>query len=264
MNQGEVSIAAGQHRAARGVGWLDDLRAGAGLLTRLPLRADVPWVPGRVYRAFPVIGAGIGVAAALAYWLSTAVGLPPVVAALLTVAAALTLTGGLHEDGLADVADGFGGGATRAEKLVVMRDSRLGAYGALALIVAVGLRVAALSTLAAPEAVAMVLVAAGAVSRAAFAPLALLMSPARAEGLGHGAGVPDRTAAATAIAVGAGTALITLGLAAGLLALAVAAAAVIGVAGLARRQVGGYTGDVMGALQQAVEVAVLLAVVVVA
>ena len=131
---------------------------------------------------------------ALALGLADRLGLPPLVCAGLAVGALVIVTGALHEDGLADVADGFGGGATRERKLEIMRDSRIGAYGAAALALSLILRVAALSALLdhGLGAAAAGLILAGAASRAAaLAPLALLPA-ARADGLGAGAGAPRR------------------------------------------------------------------------
>ena len=120
-------------------------------------------------------------------------GLPPIVAAGLAIAALAASTGALHEDGLADVADGFGGGATRERKLEIMRDSRIGAFGAtalaLSLILRTGALAAALSAGLGFAAASLVLVSG--VSRAgALFPLALL-DPARSEGAGASAGRLD-------------------------------------------------------------------------
>ena len=114
-----------------------------------------------------------------------------------------SLTGGLHEDGLADLADGLGGGRTRAERLAIMRDPRLGSFGALALILAVLARILALAALAEPALVAAALIAAGAVSRAALPALMAALPAARADGLAAAAGRPHPLRAAAAIAIAA-------------------------------------------------------------
>src|SRR5690348_3107689 len=98
----------------------------------------------RIAWAAPVAGVVVGLIGALALALTTLLGLPPILRAGLATAALVIATGALHEDGLADVADGFGGGATRARKLEIMRDSRVGAYGAIAIALALILRVGAL------------------------------------------------------------------------------------------------------------------------
>jgi adenosylcobinamide-GDP ribazoletransferase len=216
-------------------------------------------------RALPLAGASIGGIGALALALSRALGLSPLVAATIGVAALVTVTGGLHEDGLADVADGFGGGGTPARKLEIMRDSRLGAYGGLALGLSLLLRVFALAALAergAPLAAAA-LIATSALSRTVgLAPL-LALSPARAEGLGAAMPRPSSRALAEAATLAsllsAAPALCGAPLAQILVADLAACLAAILVARLADRQIGGYTGDVLGAAQQAAEVAALLA-----
>ena len=109
---------------------------------------------GRALGWYPVIGALIGLCGALVYAAGTAAGLTSMLAALLTLGVQIALTGALHEDGLADVADGFGGGRDKMAKLAIMRDSRVGSYGVLALIFSVGLRWSALVALADPLAVA--------------------------------------------------------------------------------------------------------------
>jgi adenosylcobinamide-GDP ribazoletransferase len=216
-------------------------------------------------RALPLAGALIGGMGALALALSRWLGLSPLVAATLAVAALVAVTGALHEDGLADVADGFGGGATRARKLEILRDSRIGAYGALALGLTLLLRVFALSALAergAPLACAA-LIATGALSRTAgLAPL-LLLPPARPEGLGAAMPRPSFQALIQAAALAALISLAPALCGAALARILVSdLGAILGavlVARLADRQIGGYTGDVLGAAQQVAEIAALLA-----
>lgn len=241
-------------------GWRSELHLAAVFLTRLPLPDCGLLPPGTLARAmrfFPVVGALVGGGAGLVFWAAHAV-LPPLVAALVAVLAGVLLTGALHEDGLADTADGLGARGGREKRLEVMRDSRSGAYGVLALVFSVALRAAALA--AAPSAVAGLgaLVAAAAWSRALIPVAMQVMPPARADGLGAGAGVPDATIAATAAGLGVVLALAGLGLAAPVAVLAALAVA-WGVVAVARRALGGFTGDVLGAVQQAAEMAVLVA-----
>jgi cobalamin synthase len=122
---------------------IEELTAAAIFLTRLPIRfdGDMPAdLHGRALGWYPAIGALIGLGGALVYAAGTTAGLTSMVAALLTLGVQIAVTGALHEDGLADVADGFGGGRDKIAKLAIMRDSRLGSYGVLALIFSVGLR----------------------------------------------------------------------------------------------------------------------------
>ncbi|WP_029007930.1 adenosylcobinamide-GDP ribazoletransferase [Azospirillum halopraeferens] len=248
---------------ARPLAWLDDLTLAVIFLTRVPLRLRHPPAPDGLARAmgwFPLVGAAAGAAGGGVYALAALANLPPPVAALLAVAAMVWLTGALHEDGLADVADGFGGGRDRERKLEIMRDSRVGTYGAAALVLTLGLRVAALAALAGPGAVTAALAAAGACSRAAVPVVARTLAPARRDGLAATQANPTAGRVVLALALAAGVTLATAGAAAPA-AWAGAALAAAAVAGLALRQIGGYTGDVLGAVQQAAEIAVLLVLV---
>ena len=244
-----------------------DLAACLRFFSRLPLpRLSVeasPHAPpdlSRLARMVPIAGAILGAIGALALSLADGLGLPPFLCAGLAVAALVILSGALHEDGLADVVDGFGGGATRERKLEIMRDSRVGSYGVLALLIGLGLRAAALSTLLGGDAMSVLgaMVAAHAVSRAGLPAIMHGFDPARPGGLAAGAGRPDAVTAQAAAALGVLAALAGLGWWRGILALAIAAAAMGATAMLARRQIGGYTGDVLGAAQQLAEAAVLL------
>jgi adenosylcobinamide-GDP ribazoletransferase len=245
-------------------GWRDDLLTAWLFLTRVSLprilRPSTASAAGLTHalRAFPLIGAMIGLAAALVYWLGTLFGLSPLPAALLTIGATVWLTGGLHEDGLADCADGFGGGRDREAKLAIMRDSRIGSYGVLALVIGVGLRVAALADLSVADG-ATALVAAHAASRAAMPLLMALLEPARTDGLAASLGRPSEAVLAQAVILGVLICALMTGPFPGIVALSFAALVLAGLETLARRQIGGYTGDVLGAAQQVAETAILLA-----
>jgi adenosylcobinamide-GDP ribazoletransferase len=215
----------------------------------------------RIAWAAPVAGVAVGLIGALALALTTLLGLPLLLRAGLATAALVVATGALHEDGLADVADGFGGGATRARKLEIMRDSRVGAYGAIAIALALILRVGAL-TAALDGGVwraSLSLMLIAALSRAAaLTPLALL-PPARAEGSGAAAGRLDSNALAaawgSALVIALGLGLVALGVAHALLAALMSGAGAWLMVALARRAIGGQTGDVAGAAQQCGEIA---------
>ncbi len=247
-----------------------DLIACLRFFSRLPLPAPpfepsahvAPDLPRLAYMV-PIAGAAIAAIGALALGLAHALGLPPLVCAGLAVSALVIVTGALHEDGLADVADGFGGAKERERKLEIMRDSRIGAYGGVALALSLMLRVAALGALAeqGPGAAAAALVLAGASSRAfALIPLALL-APARAEGLGAGAARLDAggalSAGVTGLIVASLLGLGILGLGRAIFAFGLALAAALAMSAIARRQIGGQTGDVAGAAQQLAEIACL-------
>ena len=244
--------------------WLADLKIGLIFMTRLPLRhkGEITGAAlARATRANPLVGAIIGGLGGLVFWAASGLGLTPLLAALLTLAATLLLTGALHEDGLADVADGFGGGWDRQRKLDIMRDSRIGTYGGAALFLTLGLRAAALAALADPALVAAALVGAHGSARG-FLPLVMIATPlARAEGLAAYAETPEKSAAYTAGALALVLSVICLGLGPGVLACLIAALAVWALRAIARRQVGGYTGDVLGAMEQLSEIAFLLTIV---
>jgi adenosylcobinamide-GDP ribazoletransferase len=238
--------------------WLDDLRGATAFLTRIPIAYSHDAAGfQRAMRAYPLVGAAIGLVAGLLQLALLKLGLPPLAAAALTLGASALLTGALHEDGLADIADGFGGGRDKAAKLAIMRDSRLGTYGTLALLVSFAARLAALAALPSTMIVAA-LVAVHALARAVVPGLALMLPFARHDGLAAGAGQPDSLVVATSLGLGAIIALICLpwNSALGAIALAVICASVVGW--LAMRQIGGVTGDVLGATEQVAETAILL------
>ena len=237
-----------------------DLAAAFMLLTRLPVpgSAGAPDMARCVW-AFPVVGLAVNLAAGAVYWLGYAAGLPPLLAAAWTVAAALAMTGALHEDGLADTADGFGGGGSRERKLEIMRDSRIGSFGALALLLSVLVRVAAIAALARPGVVAAALVAAGMLGRSGMVLPMIVLRPARADGMGASMGRLRVGSAAVGLgmAVAASFALLPARPAAAVVLLSVAVS--LGMAKLAAAQIGGYTGDVLGACEVATECVVLTA-----
>jgi len=227
-------------------------------LTRLPVRAPGSGVAAAAV-AFPVIGLAVGALGGTAFWLGWLIGLPALACAFLAVGATVVVTGALHEDGLADMADGLSGG-TKEDAIRIMRDSRAGGYGVLALIFSVGLRVSALAALAEPLAVIIAMATAGALSRAAMPAVMRALAPASATGLTAAAGKPDRLDVFLAFGIAAFLALAGLGPAPALAASGAAFIAAWGVAALARRRLGGYTGDVLGTVQQAAEIAGLLAI----
>jgi adenosylcobinamide-GDP ribazoletransferase len=240
---------------------VNDLKIGFIFLTRLPLIHHTAIAKGELSHALwtaPIVGAAVGLFGAGVYGLAQALHLPPLPAAALAVAATLIATGGLHEDGLADVADGFGGGATRDRKLAIMRDSRIGTYGVCALILSMVLRVAALTNLGDPAVVAAVLVAAHAAARAPIPTFMRLVPAARDDGMSADAGRPPAVSAMAAAILGLIALVLGLGFAAGVVAAVVLCAGFGVTAWLCSRQIGGQTGDVLGALEQIGEIVVLL------
>jgi adenosylcobinamide-GDP ribazoletransferase len=238
-----------------------DLKITIIFCTRLPLAHAKPIEAGDIARAswaMPLAGALVGLVGAAVYWLATAIGLPAWPAAALALAATMLATGCLHEDGLADTADGFGGGASRERKLEIMRDSRIGSYGAGALALSLMLRWSALASLARPGAVALVLIAAHAAARAALPAFMRFVPPARSDGLAADAGRPPIESAAAACVLGIIVLGFGVGLRATIISLLLLAAAAILMASWTMRQIGGQTGDVLGALEQINEILLLL------
>jgi len=231
-------------------------------LTRVPLPSFL-FSDGvstdRAVWAFPVVGALIGLALWVLLSLISAFGFHPLVVAVAVVAAGLLITGALHEDGLADVADGLGGGDA-VRRLEIMKDSRLGAFGVLALVLMVVLKVGVVYTLADPLKPGLalaLLVGAAAWSRALITAIWATLPPANPGGLASVR--PDVQQAAIALAIAFGLLLVLLLLLPGtgfLLGAAVLAAVVVGLFALfARWQFGGVTGDVCGAAQVLAELA---------
>jgi adenosylcobinamide-GDP ribazoletransferase len=240
--------------------WFHDLRTAVAFLTRLPMPHPDGGTPGnfvRAHRMFPLVGAAIGAAVGLFCLALRAVGLPDLAAAAVALGASALLTGGLHEDGLADVADGFGGGRDVAAKLEIMRDSRLGTYGALILMVSFVAKLSALAAL--PDRyVVQSLIAAHALARGVLPFMAMSLAYARNDGLAANAGRPESPTALTAGALALVIALIALPWRDALGAAIAAAACAVGMGWLAQRQIGGQTGDVLGGAEQLGETAILL------
>jgi adenosylcobinamide-GDP ribazoletransferase len=243
--------------------WTADVMLALAFLTRLPVPlneasgkrplSDVAW-------AFPIVGLLVGGLAGLALLLGFQIGQHPFVCGLFAIGVSVLVTGALHEDGLADVADGFGGAHKVSDKLRIMRDSRIGSYGVLAMIFSIALRAGALAGMLTPTMAVLSLIAAGAVSRGLVVAVMNQIDMARSDGLGAGAGKPSGEGALVALGLGATAAFLLLG-ADGWMVLIMALIAAVFMAWLARRQIGGLTGDVLGAVQQVTETAVLLTAV---
>jgi adenosylcobinamide-GDP ribazoletransferase len=246
-----------------------DLARAVAFLSRLP-------VPSRFFegddgrlsrtvRAFPLAGIVLSLPAALLLSLLAWIEAPPLLAAGLAVALQAGVTGALHEDGLADTADGLGAGADRQRALDIMKDSRIGVFGVVALLMALLLRVAALAALIpvlSPAGLFLVVLAAAAASRAAMVWHWKSLPPARPDGVAASAGRPETHAAWTALASGLGFALVALWLAAGLGPALAALLALVAAYWLfsvrTGHRLGGATGDTIGATQQVVELAILV------
>lgn len=234
---------------------LADLASAFGLLSRLPFPQTRHHRPAACW-AWPLVGLVVGAMAAVAGWGAMAIGLPVGLAAALVLAVGAMATGALHEDGLADTADGLFGGWTRDRRLEIMKDSHIGSYGTLALLLVTLAAWSALTALLAAGAFPAI-VAAAVMSRAPMAVIMAVLPHARADGLSRTVGRPSGLAALCAVAVAM---LITgpLGLVAGVMSGAAAVAALM-VALFAKARIGGQTGDILGASQQMAGLAALTA-----
>ncbi len=243
---------------------LRDLEIALAFLTRLPVRPGGPVGLGdlaRVVHWFPIVGVLVGATGGAVFTLAHYLHLPSWPAAILALSAMLLLTGALHEDGLADTADALGALPDCVRALEVMRDSRIGSFGTLALILVVGGRLGALAGFWEPLRAIGALVAAAAFSRALLPAVMWLQPSARAEGLAAAAGRPPARRVLIGLALGAATALLVLPTGQVLGAMLVAALAAALTAQALGRAFGGCTGDTLGAVQQVGELAFLFALV---
>lgn len=235
-----------------------DMGKALSLLSRLPVPVDHEDQSraGRLIWAYPLAGAVLGlvggaVGAALLW-----VGVPAAVAAAVALGALIAMTGGMHEDGLADCADGTGA-RDRDRILDVMRDSRIGAYGALALVVSLLIRWSALSALATPWGLVLAMGLVGAVSRVPMAMMLATLRPARKDGMAASIAAPSLFHAMVAVSLGLLMLFSATGLA-GFLIVPVMGISLVPLIRWARLRLGGQTGDVLGASQQISEMSVLV------
>ena len=236
-----------------------DIPAAFSLLSRLPIPVNHARAGARGARAgwaWPIIGALLGGSAGIVAWLATMIGLPPALGAGLALATLALLTGALHEDGLADCADGLGGGRDKSHALDIMKDSRVGAYGVVALVIAIGLRWQSLAVFEGAT-IIMALMLSGAASRAAMLCAMAWMPPARQGGLSASTGQPTRAT----VMIGLALALVPLMIIAPL-ALIPLAILPLPLALLARRKIGGQTGDILGGVQQLAEIGCLFGLII--
>ncbi len=238
-----------------------DIKLAVSTLTRIPVSVDGTVAIGRLGDAvwtFPIVGVAIGALAGGAFWIASWAGLSPWLSAMIAVLAMVLIGGGFHEDGLADLADGLGGALDKDRALEIMHDSRVGTFGVIAIVMSIGVRVAALAQIGEPEFALAALMTSAALGRAAMAPAWAWLPPAREDGLARGAGKPSSGAALLSLTIGAAVAVVAAGAAAGLLAFTIILVATAVMAFNAWRRIGGYTGDVLGAVEQSAEIMALV------
>lgn len=237
-----------------------DLPAALGLLTRLPIIVDSTRAVDRGAAsawAYPLVGVVVGVILAAAVALLQWLGVPAGIIAGLTLAGSVILTGAMHEDGLADSADGLWGGWERTRRLEIMKDSHIGVYGVCAIVLSLLLRWLALVVIVSVGAYWVAFITIGALSRTSMVVLMAILPNARPEGLSKSVGRPMTATTWLAIGIGAGLAVLCGYL--GLILLTLFTTLLCGL--IARAKIGGQTGDILGATQQINEIALLIAVV---
>ncbi len=248
---------------------LDTVRAVA-FLSRFPVPQ---WIfsgddvkLSRTVRAFPLAGILIGLIPAAIFLILLGLRADSLMAALVALAVQILITGALHEDGLSDTADGIGGGRDREHALTIMKDSRIGSYGAIALVFSIALRAAALAAIARevpPLAAAFAIFAAACLSRAALVWHWHRLPPAKPDGIAASSGQPGESAMHVALVTACLFSALFVWPMFGLLPL-VCSLLATGIAVLAftlyiRRKLAGHTGDTLGAAQQISEIAALCA-----
>jgi adenosylcobinamide-GDP ribazoletransferase len=235
--------------------------------TRLPIPTwvgfEASWLQ-HASRYFPLVGCVVAAVAAAVYFAAALV-LPAPVAAVLSTAASIYLTGAFHEDGFADACDGLGGGLTRERVLEIMKDSRIGAYGAIGIVCMLAAKLSALAMLP-PRVAVSALFLAHPLSRLAAASLIWKLDYVRGEGktkpLAQQMTTGEFTVAFLTALLPAPVLLATgwIGLDAVLAALLAAVLAAVWLGRKLYRRLGGYTGDCLGAVQQVAEVFIYMGV----
>jgi nicotinate-nucleotide--dimethylbenzimidazole phosphoribosyltransferase len=243
---------------------LSELAAAFALLTRLPVhRLSLPrlTVPAEAVWAYPIVGAAVGAIGGAVYWFTHSLSCPPALAALCALVAMILATGALHEDGLADFADGLAGD-TKERSLSIMRDHQIGTYGVLALMLSLAMRTTAIALIAEPRAVLAALIAADAASRLSVVLIMVALPPARRDGLSASIGSPTAGLAAVALGVTFVIAWLLQGFGVALLLILSAIVSAIVLGRVALQRLGGQTGDVLGASSQICECLALILLVV--
>lgn len=239
---------------------LRDVKTALALLTRMPVKARFDRTAQATW-AFPLVGLVLGLIFTCITVAAQAIGFGVGISAIMALAASIILTGAMHEDGLADSADGLWGGWEKARRLEIMHDSRIGTYGVLALIAAMILRFSAVSLLLHEHMLTGAFIAAAMMSRAALPYVMTLLPHARQDGLSVQTGRPSRQTASIGAALACALAWFCVGFVGMVVALAVIMLCTAALMAIARAKIGGQTGDILGATQIVTEVAALLAFV---
>ena len=233
-----------------------DVATALALLTRFPVKAEFDRTAEASW-AYPLAGTVLGTFAALITAIAMWLGVDPMLAAGIYLAATVFMSGAMHEDGLADTADGFWGGWDPARRLEIMKDSSIGAYGVIALILSLITRWAAVWLLIDGGWWFFPLIAIETLSRSAMPALMHALPNARDTGLSQSQGRPDMATAGLAIAGASVLSLLMIGLTT-IPLLIFGTLAATGMTLLAKAKIGGQTGDVLGATQQITAIVLLM------
>lgn len=235
---------------------LGDIKTAFALLTRLPIKASFERTAEATW-AFPIVGAFIGMVVLAVALLADWIGLGLGVAAGLAIASGVILTGALHEDGLADSADGLWGGWEPLHRLKIMRDSHIGTYGVLALVLVMLMRFSAISTVMNHFQLGA-FIAAAMLSRASIPFVMTLLPHARTDGLSVKTGRPGGATAAVGAAIAIALSFLCIGFVPTIFAACACGLMILAVMKIAKAKIGGQTGDILGATQVLCELTVLI------
>lgn len=238
---------------------LSDFLLALSLLTRIPINIDHDNVDERARKAswaYPLVGALVGSIAAMIAYILNFFGLPITICTIMALLTMIALTGGIHEDGLSDCADGLGGGTDKDSILKIMKDSRIGSFGTIALVLVILGRYGSMSELLKIDQLFWPLVAAGAISRVPMVGAMVYIKPARNDGLSVSVGSPPKFSFVIALIIGILSCVLVVGILSVLVLLGVGFITMI-IFYIANEKISGQTGDVLGASQQFAELVAL-------
>ena len=238
---------------------LSDFFIALSLLTRIPINIDHDNVDERARKAswaYPLVGALVGSIAAMIAYILNFFGLPITICTIMALLTMIALTGGIHEDGLSDCADGLGGGTDKDSILKIMKDSRIGSFGTIALVLVILGRYGSMSELLKIDQLFWPLVAAGAISRVPMVGAMVYIKPARNDGLSVSVGSPPKFSFVIALIIGILSCVLVVGILSVLVLLGVGFITMI-IFYIANEKISGQTGDVLGASQQFAELVAL-------
>ena len=240
-----------------------DILLSVSFLTRIPISKDLLFERNLMDAAwsFPLIGGLVGFLGGMVALLLSYFNISSIVISFITIGAIILLTGGLHEDGLADTADGFGSNKNPEDKINIMRDSQIGVYGTLALIIAISVKAVALSELINKDqffACIIALIVSGSLSRSTIIGIAFFLEKASETGLASFAGKPRATGVGICFLISILLCIFLLPSTKVLAAILISIVTTVVIGFLSKKQINGYTGDILGTTQVLSETALLI------